>query len=164
MQAFKCCTLKVDSFNLMIDYSIQRLLFLEWAQLLFNTTTILNKMVLNHFEVMISYTIAVTMHARRKNLMSFCSYSWIFFQWRFYDCHGFLLDWLCVHSWTQTLCIKQGESDLHLPRFSSCHNVSPQFSSVKAGRQQMKVRWKEFVWVVHVHIWQSWAVLHCWTT
>ena len=31
------------------------------------------KMVLNYFEVMINYIIAVSLHVRRKNLMSFCS-------------------------------------------------------------------------------------------
>ena len=67
-------------------------------------------------------------------------------------CHEFILDWFCVHShsWTQTLCIKQGVSDLHWHQFCSCHDDSPQFSSVKAGRQQIWVRWQEFVWVVPV--------------
>ena len=70
----------------------------------------------------------------------------------YYYCHEFILDWFCVHShsWTQTLCIKQGVSDLHWHQFSSCHDDSPQFSSVKAGRQQIWVRWQEFVWVVPV--------------
>ena len=114
---------------------------------MFNITTILAKMVLNYFEVMINYIIAVSSHARRNNLMSFCSYQHS--QWWYYNRHEFLLDWLCLHSWTQTLCIKQGESDLHWPRFSSCHDIPPQFSSVKADGQQMWVRQKEFVHVLH---------------
>ena len=70
----------------------------------------------------------------------------------YYSLHEFILEWLFVWvlSWTQTLCTKQGVSDLHWPWFCSCHDVSPQFSSVKAGRQQMWVRWQEFVRVVHV--------------
>ena len=114
---------------------------------MFNITTILTKMVLNYFEVMINYIIALTSHARRNNLMSFCSYQHS--QWWYYDCHEFILDWLCVHSWTQNLCIKQGESYLHLPQNSSCHDIPPQFSSVKAVGQQMWVRWKDFVLVLH---------------
>ena len=143
--------------DLTIYYSIQQLLLLEWARLLFNITTILTKMVLNYFEVMINYIIALTLHARRNNLMSFCSYQHS--QWWYYDRHEFILDWLCLHSWTQTLCIKQGESDLDLPWFSSCHDIPPQLSSVKAGRQQMWVRWKN---LFLFYIWRSWAVLHCW--
>ena len=74
-----------------------------------------------------------------------------FHRW-YYLHHEFILDWFCVHSHsrTQTLCIKQGVSDLHWHRFCSCHDVSPQFSSVKAGRQQMWVRWQEFVQVINV--------------
>ena len=34
----------------------------------------LTKKILNYFEVMINYIIALTSHARRNNLMSFCSY------------------------------------------------------------------------------------------
>ena len=97
---------------------------------------------------MINYIIAVTLHARRNNLMSFCSYKHS--QWWYYNRHEFILDWLCLHSWTQTLCIKQGKSDLHWPRFSSCHAIPPQFLSVKADGQQMWVRRKEFVHVLHL--------------
>ena len=132
-----------------------------WARLLFNVTTIFTKKVLNYFEVMINYIIALTLHARRNNLMSFCSYQCS--HWCYYDRHDFILDWLCPHSWTQTLCIKQGESDLHLPWINSCHNIPWQFLSVKANGQQMWVRQKEFVWVVHVLHSQSWVV-HCWIT
>ena len=126
---------------------IQKWKLFVQAQLLFNITTILTKMVLNYFEVMINYIIAVTSHARRNNLMSFCPYQHS--QWWYYNRHDFILDWLCLHSWTQNLCIKQGESDLHWPRFSSCHDIPPQFSSVKADGQQMWVRQKEFVHVLH---------------
>ena len=105
-------------------------------------------MVLKYFEVMINYIIAVTLHARRNNLMSFCPYQHS--QWWYYNRHDFILDWLCLHSWTQNHCILQGESYLHLPRFSLCHNIPPQFLSVKAGRQQMWVRKKEFVHVLHL--------------
>ena len=115
---------------------------------MFNIITILTKMVLNYFEVMINYIIAVTSHARRNNLMSFCPYQHS--HWWYYNCHEFILDWLCLHSWTQTLCIKQGVSDLHYPQFSSCHAIPPQFSSVIAGRQQMWVRKKGFVLVLHL--------------
>ena len=115
---------------------------------MFNITTIVTKMVLNYFEVMINYIIALTLHARRNNLMSFCSFQ--LSQWWYYDHHDFILDWLWLYSWTQTLCIKQGESDLHSPQFSSCHAIPPQFISVKAGRQQMWVRQKEFVHVLHL--------------
>ena len=114
---------------------------------MFNITTICTKMVLNYFEVMNNYIIAVTSHARRNNLMTLCYYQRS--HWWYYDCHEFILDWLCLHSWTQTLCIKQGESDLHCPRFSSCHAIPPQFLSVIADEQQMGVRQKEFVHVLH---------------
>ena len=138
---------KVVFLDLTIYYSIQQLQLLEWAQFLFNITTICTKKVLNYVEVMINYIIAVTSHVRRNNLMSFCPYQ--HYQWWYYNHHEFLLDWLCLHSWTQNLCILQGESDLHSPRFSSCHDIPPQFSSVKADGQQMWVRWKEFVLVLH---------------
>ena len=115
---------------------------------MFNKTTILTKKVLNYFEVMINYIIAVTSHARRNNLMSFCSYQRS--HWWYYDRHEFILDWLCCHSWTQNICILQGESDLHLPRLSLCHAIPPQFSSVKADGQEMWVRQKEFVHVLHL--------------
>ena len=74
-----------------------------------------------------------------------------FHRW-YYSCHDFILDWLFawVHSWTQTLCIKQGLSDLHLSWFCYCHDHSSHFSSVKAGRQQMWVRQQKLVRVVHV--------------
>ena len=73
-----------------------------------------------------------------------------FHRW-YCSCHEFILDWLLfqVHSWTQTLCTKQGVSDLHLPRFCSCHAIPPQLLSVKADGQQMWVRQKEFVHVLH---------------
>ena len=48
---------------------------------------------------------------------------------------------VCVQEWTQT----KSQSNM-----KSWHDVSPQVPSVKAGRQQMWVRWQEFVWVVHV--------------
>ena len=74
-----------------------------------------------------------------------------FHRW-YYLHHEFILDWFCVHShsWTQTFCIKQGVSDLHWHWFSSCHNNSPQFLSVKADGQQTWVTWQEFVWVINV--------------
>ena len=96
---------------------------------------------------MINYIIAVTLHARRNNLMSFCSYQHS--HWWYYDLHDFILDWLCLHSWTQTLCILQGESDLHSPQFSLCHAIPSQCLSVKADGQQMWVRRKEFVLILH---------------
>ena len=142
--------------DLTIYYSIQQLYHLEWARLLFNIITILAKKVLNYFEVMINYIIALTLHNRRNNLMSFCPYQRS--QWWYYDHHDFILDWLCLHSWTQTLCIKQGVSDLHLPWFSLCHAIPPQFSSVKADGQQMWVRWQELVWVDHILYLRSWVV------
>ena len=113
---------------------------------------ILTKKVQNYFEVMINYIVALTSHVRKNNvsLLVCILANFLFYGWYYY-CHEFILDWLFVHShsWNQTLCTKQGVSDLHLPRFSPCNDVSPQFSSVKAGRQQMWVRWQEFVWVVH---------------
>ena len=96
---------------------------------------------------MINYIIALTSHVRRNNLMSFCSYQRS--HWWYYDRHEFILDWLCLHSWTQSLCIKQSESDLHWPQFRVCHDNPPQFLSVIADRQQMWVRRKEFVLVLH---------------
>jgi hypothetical protein len=107
---------------------------------------------------MINYIIAVFLHVRRNNLMSLCSYQHS--QWWYYDCHKSILDWLCLHSCTQTLCIKQGESDLHWPQFSSCHDDPPQFLSVKADGQQMWVRWKEFVLVLHFTELSSSSLLH----
>ena len=73
-----------------------------------------------------------------------------FHRWYYY-CHEFILDWFCAHShsWTQTLCIKQDEFDLHWPQFSSWHAIPPQFLSVKADGQQVWVRRKEFVHVLH---------------
>ena len=134
--------------DLTIYYSIKKLKFSVRARLLFNITTILAKIILNYFWAMNNNIIAVTYHTRKKNLMSFCSCQ--LSQWWYFFCHDFMLGWLCLHSWSQTLCIKGGESDLHCPWFSSCHDVSLQFSSVKAGRQQMWVRQQEFVWVVYV--------------
>ena len=139
---------KVVFFNLAIYSLIQKRKLFVRARLLFNIITILAKKVHNFFEVMINYIIAVTSHARRNNLMPFCSCQ--LSQWWYYNRHEFLLDWLCLHSWTQTLCIKKGESDLHWPRFSSCHDIPPQFLSVKAVRQQTWVRWQEFVQVINV--------------
>ena len=40
---------------------------------MFNINTILTKKVQIYFKVMINYIIALTSHARRNNLMSFCS-------------------------------------------------------------------------------------------
>ena len=74
------------------------------------------------------------------------------------------LTFVWVHSWNQTICIKQGVSDLPFPQLSSCHDVPPHFSSVKAGRQQMWVRWQEFVRVVHfLHLTElsSSSLLNC---
>ena len=128
--------------------------------------TILSKKAQKYIEVIINYIIAVTLHARRNNLMSFCSYSCQLNHGWYYLHHEFILDWLFVHSWTQTLCSKQGESDLHCPWFSSCHDDSPQFSSVKAGRQQTWVRWKErcFGFECSIYDWAEQffiAELHC---
>ena len=134
-------------------------IILGMSSTLFQYDTILTRKVQIYFEVMINYIIALTLHARRNNLMSFCSYQHS--HWWYYNCHEFILDWLCVHSCIQTLCIKQGVSDLHWHQFCSCHDDSPQFSSVKPGRQQMWVRQKEFVWVVPL---MELAVLHCWNT
>ena len=134
--------------DLIIYYLIQQWFLLEWAQLLLNMTTIFTKMVLNYFQVMINYIVAVNLLARRNNLMSSCSYQRS--QWWYYLHHEFILDWLCLHSWTQNLCIKQVVSDLHWPQFSSWHDIPPQFLSVKAGRQQMWVRQKESVHVLHL--------------
>ena len=114
---------------------------------MFNIITIFTKKVLSYFEVMINYITALTSPARRNNLMSFCPYQRS--HWWYYNRHDFILDWLCLHSWTQNLCILQGESDLHWPWFSSCHDIPPQFLSVKADGQQMWVRQKEFVHVLH---------------
>ena len=102
--------------------------------------------------------------------------SWQLFHGWYYSCHEYILNWLFVHShsWTQTLCIKQGVSDLHLPRLSSCHDISPQFSSVQTGRQEIWVRCQKFVCVAHAlhftelsssslpHYIASPENLHCW--
>ena len=115
--------------------------------------TIFSKKVQNYFEVMINYTVAVTLHVRRNNVRSLLQIlaNFHFHGWN-YLCYEFIFDLFSdhSHSWTQSLCIKHGVSDLHCPQFCSCHDVSPQCSSVKAGRQQMWVRWQEFVRVVHV--------------
>ena len=52
-------------------------------------------------------------------------------RWRCYSCHNKCL--ICI--W---------------PQVCSCYDVSPQVSSVKAGRWKIRVRWQEFVRVVHV--------------
>ena len=131
--------------DLTIYYSIQKWKLFVPARLLFNINTILTKKVQIYFEVMINYIIAVISHVRRNNvsLLVCVLASFLFHGWYYY-CHEFILDWLCLHSWTQTLWIKQGVSDLHWHRFCSCHDVSPQFSSVKAGRQQVWVRQQKF--------------------
>ena len=105
--------------------------------------TILTKKVHNYFEVMINYIIAQTSHVRRNNVSLWVCIlaNFLFHRWYFL-CHKYILDWLFVHShsWTQTLCTKKGVPHSHLPQFSSCCDDSPQFSSIKAGRQQMWVR------------------------
>ena len=98
---------------------------------------------------MINYIIAVSLCVRRNNMRSLYSYSFQLYHRWYYDRHGFILDWLCLHSWTQTLCIKQGESDLHWPQFRVCHDIPPQFLSVIADGQQLWVRQNEFVLVLH---------------
>ena len=112
--------------------------------------TILTKKVQTYYEVMINYTVAVTSHARRNNVMSFCSGS---YQLPFSQmillassihigltlCSGSLLT-------SNPLCTKQGVSDSNWPEYISCHDVPPQFSSVTAGRQQTWERWLEFFW------------------
>ena len=112
------------------------------------------------------YIVAVTLHVRRNNLKSLV---WIFPNFHFhrwyYLHHEFILDWFSdhSHSWTQSLCIKQGGSDLHWHRFRSCHDIPPQFSSVKAGWQQMWVRWQEFFQatiVLHLTELSSWLLNH----
>ena len=142
MQAFKMLHTEVkflQSNNLLFN---PMFIILGMSSTLFQYDTILTRKVQIYFEVMINYIIALTLHVRRNNLMSFCSCQ--LSQWWYYLHHEFILDWLCVHSWTQTLYIKHGVSDLHLAQLSSCHDVSPHFSSVKEGRQQMWVRWQEF--------------------
>ena len=90
--------------------------------------------------------------------MSFCSCQ--LSQWWYYNHNEFILDWLCVHSCTQNHCIKQGVSDLHWHQFCSCHDDSPQFSSVKADGQQTWVRQKEFVHVLHLIVLRSSSLLN----
>ena len=116
---------------------------------MFNINTILTKKVQIYLEAMINYRIAVTLHARETMWCHFVLTTFHFHEWYYY-CHEFILDWFCVHShsWTQTLCTKQGMSDLRWHQFCSCHDVSVQVSSVKAGRQQTWVRWQEFVQVI----------------
>ena len=106
---------------------------------------------------MINYIIAVNSHARRNNLMSLCPYQ--HYQWWYNNRHDFILDWLCLYSWTQNLCILQGESDLHLLRFSLCHDIPPQFYLWK--QMDNKCEWDQKN-LFMFYIWRSWAVLHCW--
>ena len=120
-----------------------KILILWVSLIIVQYNTILTKKVHNYFEVMNNYIIALALHARRNILMSFWSNScqptllqmMLLLSW----IHIWLILFL-VHSWTPTLYIKQGVSDLHLPQFSSCNNVSLQFSSVKTSRQQVWVR------------------------
>ena len=123
--------------------------------------TILTKKV-QYFEVMIIYIIAVNLHVRRNNVSLLV---WVLvnfhFHWWYYNRHEFLLDWLCVHSWTHNLCIKQGESDLHCPQNSSCHDV---FSTVFICKSRQTTNVSEmtrllfglFIFYISLH----WAVLH----
>ena len=60
--------------DLTIYYSIQKWKLFVQARLLFNIRPIFTKKVLNYFKVMTNYIIAVTLHAKRNNLMSFCPF------------------------------------------------------------------------------------------
>ena len=130
-----------------------KIVILRMSLTIVQYNTILAKKVHNYFEVMINYIIAQTSHVRRNNVsLLFCILAnFLFHRWYFL-CHKFILDWLFVHShsWTQTLCTKKGVPHSHLPQFSSCCDDSPQFSSIKAGRQQMWVRWQEFFHDLHL--------------
>ena len=66
---------EVVSLDLTVYYSIQKWKLFVRARLLFNITTILTEMVLNHFDVMINYIIAVSLHVRRNNVFRFLSTS-----------------------------------------------------------------------------------------
>jgi hypothetical protein len=61
--------------DLTIYYLIQKWKLFVQAQLLFNIRPILTKMVLNYFEVMIIYIIAVSLHVRRNNVFRYLSTS-----------------------------------------------------------------------------------------
>ena len=126
--------------------------------------SILTKRVQNYFEVMIHDIIPETSHARRKNVTSFVRnlVNQLFHGWHYYH-HEFILEWLCawVHSWTQTLCIKQGVSDLHLSQFSSWYDVSPQFSSVKLADNICEWDSKSLLGLFMLYIWQGWLG-NCW--
>ena len=122
----------------------QKIIILCVSLAIVQYNTILCKKVDNYFEVMINYIIAVTSCVQRINVMPFCSYQLPFSQMILIPSWILIGLTLFVHSWTQTLCIKWGESDLHWPWLSSCHDVSLHFSSVTAGIQQMWVRQKEF--------------------
>ena len=119
--------------DLTIYYSIQKWKLFVRARLLFNITTILTKKVLNYFEVMINYIIAVTLHVRRNNVMPFFSYHLLFSQM------------ILLPSWIHIGLILYSQpllnsNTLHQARcvwytldpVCSCHDVSPQFSSGKA--------------------------------
>ena len=51
-----------------------KIVILRMSSTIVQYYTILTKMVQIYFEVMINYIIAVTSHARRNNVMQFCSY------------------------------------------------------------------------------------------
>ena len=131
----------LGSNNLLINPMLE---ILRMSSTIVQYNNIFSKKIQNYFEVMINYIIAVTLHARRNNvsLLVWVLANFLFHRWYFLR-HEFIFDRLCVHSFTQSLCTKQGVSDLHLAQLSSCHDVSPQFSSVKAGRQLMWVRQQE---------------------
>ena len=73
-----------------------------------------------------------------------------FHQWS-NSCHELILDWFFVHSHssTQTLCTEQGCVWFALAPVKLLPWWFSTFSSVQAGRQQMRVRWQEIVWIVH---------------
>ena len=91
---------------------------------MFNINTILTKKVQIYFEIMINYIIAVALHVRRNNVFRFLSTS------NFMDDIMNVMNSDRIDSvFTATLelkhsAFKQGESDLHCPQFSSCHDDS----------------------------------------
>ena len=126
---------------------------------MFNITTILTKMVLNYFEVMINYIIAVTLHARRKNLMSLCPYQ--HYQWWYNIRHEFLLDWLCRHSWTQTTASSMVSLICTCPGLALAMMFLHSFYLWK--QMDNKCEWDRKNLFLF-YIWRSWAVLCCWIT